>query len=261
MHIYVFAFLVMFAAACDGSKGTDGMSGTTGEQGPAGPAGPAGPQGPVGPQGPAGPQGPQGLQGLKGDTGSTGAQGPQGTPGTPGATGAQGPQGAPGPQGIPGATGAQGPQGATGAQGPAGAAGKSAYVYSVNNQQMGLLVNAAFGSQAYVTYGDAVTLVPDGHVVSLAANRVWYANSDCTGQSYVDDNTYVQFANYVYVGLMNELYSAPTSAAANVAVGSYNNGGGATCTTSSQGISGHPLNIVGTPTNLKATMPWHVVIK
>jgi len=86
-------------------------------------------------------------------------------------------------------------------------------------------------------------------------------NVDCTGQAYVDDQTYKQFANAVYVGMMNELYAASTGSPSNTAVGSFTNGGGATCTASSQGLSAHAVNIIGTPTDLKGTMPWHVVIK
>lgn len=263
----IIVLLSLAAAGCSPAEQGD----VSAEMGEMGLPGPAGPQGPAGPAGPAGPQG---LQGLKGDTGATGAAGAQGIQGIPGATGAQGvpgaagatgaagaqgPQGFPGAQGIPGAAGATGAQGAKGDKGDPGAI---AIVYSANNVRLGVLVSALAGQQTYVAYGDAFTLVPDGYVVSVASSTVWYANNDCTGQAYVDHQTYLQFANYVYQGAQSKLYTAPTAAAVNVSVGSKSVlPTGVACTASSQGISGHALQAVGTPSTITSTLPWHVVIE
>ena len=182
-----------------------------------------------------------------------------------GAAGAQGPQGLPGAQGSPGAQGATGATGATGVQGlkgDKGDPGAIAVVYSANNVRLGVLVSALAGSQTYVAYGDAFTQVPDGYVVSVATTTVWYANNDCTGQAYVDHQVYSQFANYVYHGAQAKLYAAPTSTATNVAVGSKSNlPTGVACQANSQGISGHPLQVVGNGATVSASLPWHVVFE
>lgn len=255
----VLASLIVTGCSSNSTPGTSGDdTGSAGAQGPAGPQGSAGPIGVQGPQGPAGPQGPQGTQGSTGAAGAAGAQGPAGDTGAAGAVGAAGAQGPQGPQGPAGAAGAAG---ATGSKGATGAAGVSAYAYTANNVQLGLLVSAVAGAQTYVSLGDAFTLVPDGLVVSLSPTKVWYAGNECLGQAYVDDATFTQFAGYVYVGFDNTLYEAPKGAAANVAVGSFTLGGGASCQVLSEGIAGHALSTVGAASNLSATLPWHVVIQ
>jgi hypothetical protein len=252
----IVALLFIAACAADGVRGPEGEMGEMGEMGIVGPAGPQGPAGPAGPQGVPGAQGPQGPAGPAGAQGAQGPQGQQGTQGAQGPAGPAGAQGAQGPQGQQGAQGLQGPQGIPGVAGPGGV------VYSVNNVRLGLLVSALAGSQTYIAYGDAFTLVPDGYVVSITPTTVWYANNDCTGQAYVDHTTYVQFANYVYVGAQNKLYTAPTSNAASVAVGSRSIlPTGTACQVNSQGISGHALQTIGTPSNLLGTLPWHVVVE
>jgi hypothetical protein len=233
------------------------------EPGETGTEGPPGPQGPIGPQGPAGPQGPKGetgATGAQGPQGPVGAQGPKGDTGMPGTAGAQGPQGLQGPAGPAGVPGTQGPQGPQGPKGDPGTPGVGAIVYGANNARLGILVSVVPGAQTYIAYGDEHTLVPDGYVVSLAPSKVWYANNDCTGQTYVDHQTYLQFANYVYVGAQNKLWRAPVGSPTNVAVGSSTTGR-SPCVPSSQGISGHALVAVGTPSDLYAMMPWRVVFE
>jgi hypothetical protein len=138
----------------------------------------------------------------------------------------------------------------------------SAVVYTANNVRLGLLINATPGAQTYVTYGDAYTLVPDGYVVSLSPTIIWYVNNDCTGQAYVEHGTYLQFANAVYQGVYNKLYTAPVSTPTSVAVGSRSSmPWGYACQALSQGISGHALQSIGTPSSLVSTLPWHVVIE
>ncbi len=260
----IIVLLSLAAAGCSPAEqgsveGGMGEMGLPGPQGPAGPAGPQGPKGDIGATGAQGTQGPQGVQGTPGAAGAAGAQGAKGDKGDAGAAGAQGSQGLPGAQGAPGAAGAAGAQGAKGDKGDPGAI---AVVYSANNVRLGVLVSALAGQQTYVAYGDAFTLVPDGYVVSVASSTIWYANNDCTGQAYVDHQTYLQFANYVYQGAQSKLYTAPTSTAATVAVGSKSVlPTGVACTASSQGISGHALSAVGTPSTITSTLPWHVVIE
>ncbi len=251
MNVFVIAFAIMFFAACDGSVGSsdDGLQGPKGDKGDVGPVGPVGPQGPAGP---AGPQGAPGTQGPAGAAGAVGAQGPQGAQGAPGTQGPQGPVGAQGPSGAPGP---QGPAGPRGADAP------RAIAHLVDGRRLGILISATTGQQSYVAYGDQVTQVPDGYVVTVAMNKVWYANNDCSGAAYVDDQTYGQMAHVVYVGMSNRLLAAPLSAPTNVAVGSYSLGFGVACTPSSQGIQGHALQSIGTPTDIRGTLPWEVVIE
>lgn len=112
-----------------------------------------------------------------------------------------------------------------------------------------------------MTYGDTFTNAPDGYVVSLAAAQVWYVNNDCTGAAYVDHQTYLAMLDRIYVGTRDTLYIATVGAPANVAMGSWNRGGGVMCTASSTGISGHRLQTIATPTNLTGSLPWHVEIE
>lgn len=236
--------------------------GTPGEMGSAGLVGPTGPQGPAGPQGVQGPAGPTGPQGAQGPAGPTGAQGPAGSAG---AAGTQGPAGAMGLTGPQGPIGAQGPTGATGAKGATGAAGArgpAAIVFSTSNVQLGILLSATPGSEAYLSFNDGLTLVNDGLIVPMARQKVWYTNNDCTGTPYVAETFgYEPIAQVVYVGFNNAMFTASTTVfAASLVVQSFSTGGGG-CTVQSIAPKVHALTSVGTPTDLATSLPWHVVVQ
>lgn len=251
--IIVSVLIGIVGCASDPSTGASGDTGSAGSQGPAGPQGSMGVQGA---QGPAGPQGAQGIQGVAGLPGTAGAQGPAGV------TGAAGTQGPAGPMGLPGAPGTQGVAGAAGTKGATGARGPAAIVYSANNVQLGVLLSATPGSEAYLSLGDELTLVSDGLIVPMARQKVWYTNNDCTGTPFVAETFgYEPIAQIVYMGFDNALFTASTTLfSASLVVQSFSTGGGS-CTAQSIAPRVHALTSVGTPTDLAATMPWHVVVQ
>ncbi len=261
--IVVLSLVVAAACSSTGTEGPMGTMGSAGAMGSVGAQGPAGPQGPAGAQGPAGPQGPAGAMGAQGPAGSVGATGAQGPAGAQGPIGLTGAQGAQGPIGMTGAQGVQGPQGPAGAQGVQGALGPHVNVTSANGVQLGILLSATPGNEMYVSKGDVYTLVPDGLIIPMAREKVWYVNNDCTGTPYaVETMGYEVIAQYVYVGEGNVLYTAATARAFSTptVVQSYSTGG-ATCTAQSVSWYLHAMTSVGSPIDPTASMPWHIAIQ
>jgi hypothetical protein len=112
--------------------------------------------------------------------------GPEGTPGL---------QGPAGPQGLPGPVGPAGPQGQTGAQGPTGPQGHIGpsvmNVYDSNNQLLGVAADlngtVFIPSNGMLVYWGAGAF-PQQTYPSALPGGIFFANSDCSGQEYWDNN-------------------------------------------------------------------------
>jgi hypothetical protein len=185
MRVAVLLSIVFIISCTQAPKPDIDKAGPAGPQGPAGMAGPTGPQGPRGEAGPPGPVGPAGPRGevavlatadggiIVLDGGLVFVSGP------PGQTGPIGPVG---PAGVAGGVGPSGPTGPTGATGPTGPSGPAApRIYRLDGGIVGWLTSDGYFSEA------AQCLVAKtGPAALVYADRLFFANSGCTGQPYAD---------------------------------------------------------------------------
>lgn len=182
MRVAVLTFIVFAVSCTQGPRGEPGEAGPPGPSGPAGPAGvagPAGPQGEPGPTGPAGPVGPRGEVTViaAADGGSLVVDG-----GLVIVTGPPGQVGPAGPAGMAGDRGLVGPAGPAGAVGPVGPAGPAApRIYRLDGGVVGWLT-----SDGYFSESAQCLISKVGPAVQVFADRLFFVNSNCTGQAYAD---------------------------------------------------------------------------